>query len=395
MRVQLMPVASAGKPKRRKAAFGLGRHLIMPGVLTTAVMLPGIQDAFADTVPERGYLAFKYLDYQDRQPDLERISVHAPSVMLMMPIAGEWSVEGVLTSDTVSGASPSYHSEASSAARMHDVRRGRDFRVTRYFPRGSLTIGTSLSDESDYASRAYSLTGAVSSEDKNTTLHMGVGMTRDRINPSNQVVADERKSINDFMIGVTQVLGTHDIAQLNLTHSRGRGYFSDPYKYFDNRPRHKNQTAMLARWNHHFDATDGSSRLGYRYFSDSFGIRAHTLTAEYVQPLPGGWTLTPLARLYSQSAANFYLNPVNPPDPTLPDNFQPGETIFSLDQRLSAFGARSFGMKIVNQVNRDWLIDVKYEHYRQKSEWCFNAKGSPGIAPFTARIIQVGITHFF
>ena len=395
MRLQLKKGSPVRVAKSRHKVFSFGRQVATPGVMATAMLLSGVQLAHADTAPERALIAYKYLDYKDWQPGLDRISVHAPSVMLMTPITGEWAVEGVLTSDSVSGASPAYHSEPSSFASMHDVRRGRDLHVTRYFSRGSLTFGGSFSNESDYASHAYSVSGSISSEDKNTTLNLGASITRDRIYPSNQIVENEHKTISEVMFGITQVLSIRDIAQFNFTHVDGRGYYSDPYKYFDNRPREKRQDTALLRWNHYFDATDGSTRLGYRYYTDSFGIRAHTLTAEYVQPLPGGWNVTPLARLYSQSAARFYLDPVNPPDPTLPDGFVPGQTIFSLDQRLSAFGARSYGLKLANQFHRDWLVDIKYERYEQRSDWRIDGRGSPGLAPLNAQIVQVGITHFF
>lgn len=381
------------KTQKRRQKFQ--PRIITPGILGLTLGLYGVSPAQADTAPERGLVAFKYLSYDDKQPGLDRISVRAPSWMVMMPIAGEWSVEALTTTDTVSGASPAYHSEKTSAVHMKDVRRGQDLRLTRYFPQGSLSLAGSHSKESDYESRALSISGSLSTEDKNTTLNLGMGMTRDKINPGNLVVVDEKKSINDFMIGLTQVMGTHDIAQLNLTYARGTGYFSDPYKSYDNRPDRKRQTAILGRWNHHFDATEGTSRLSYRYYDDSFGIHSHTVTAEYVQPLAGNWTITPLARIYSQNAARFYVDPNDAPNPTEPDNYNPGVTIISEDQRLSAFGAASLGFKVSNRIHRDLLIDFKYEYYEQRSQWNFNSKGSPGIDPLRANIMQLGVTYFF
>lgn len=354
-----------------------------------------ITPAQADTAPERAMIGFKYLDYQDRQPGLERISVRAPATLLVLPINEDWSISGTYTVDTVSGASPRYHSEVSSASRMHDVRKASDMSVTRYFPTASVRLGTALSRESDYVSKVVSLNGSISSEDKNTTLNAGISATRDQINPSNEIVVDEKKSVIDLMLGITQVVSMHDIVQLNLTHSAGQGYYSDPYKFFDNRPRNKTINALLLRWNHHIDRTDGTSRLGYRYYTDSFGIKSHTLTAEYVQPLQDAWTITPQLRLYTQTAANFYYGTVNPPDPTIPDGFQPGVTLLSEDQRLAAFGGRSIGIKLAKWFTADLLVDIKYEHYQQKSDWCMNGQGSSGIAPFSASIAQLGLSYFF
>lgn len=364
-------------------------------LLASALLLSLTRIALADLAPERASISFKYLDYQDRQPEAKRISVTAPALALELPINEEWSFGTSAVVDTVSGASPRYHSEPSSLTRMHDKRTANEVRLTRYFPRGSVTVGHAYSSESDYVSRVESLNASLSSEDKNSTLHFGIAASSDRINPTNLVVQNERKEVYDLLLGLTQVISPTDIAQINLTQSNGRGYYSDPYKFFDNRPRNKRSNALLLRWNHHFAASEATSRLSYRYYSDSFGIRSHTLSGEYVQPFGDGWTLTPLARVYSQTAASFFLGPTNAPDPSIPDNFQPGVTLLSEDQRLAAFGGLSLGVKLAKFISKDWLVDVKYEHYRQRSEWAFNASGTPGIAPFKAQILQFGLTYYF
>lgn len=368
-------------------------------ILAAALALPGVYHAaHAETAPERGSVSLKYLHYEDSQPGLDRISVRSPSVSVMAPVAGVWSVEGSLTSDDVSGASPRYHTAISGASKMEDTRTAGDVRVTRYFPTGSLAVGAAFSTEHDYVSRALSVTGSVSTDDKNRTWTFGIGYARDAINPVNLAVRGERRNTVDLLAGVTQVLTPQDIAQINLGYARGTGYFSDPYKYLDNRPRERNQTSLTLRWNHHFAGTEGTGRFSYRYYRDTFQIVSHTFGAEYVQPLPQGWTVTPSARLYSQSAASFYFDPVYDADLGAP--FPPGFVFgsgrpLSADQRLSAFGARTLGIKVEKQITRDTLVDVKFESYRQSSGLRLFGSGSPGLADFSARIIQMGFTKLW
>lgn len=367
-------------------------------ILAAALTLPTAQVAHADLAPERASVSYKYLDYQDSQPGSDRIGVMANSVKVVAPIAGVWSVEAGLTSDTVSGASPYYYSQALTS--MHDKRTSRQIQLTRYFSRGSLTVGGSYSSESDYFSQGYSVTGNISTEDKNTTFALGLATSDDRINAPKAPtpVINDTKKTTDVMFGITQVLTVHDLAQLNVSYSDGNGDYSDPYKQFDNRPRHKSQTAVLTRWNHYFPQYDGTGHFSYRYYSDSFGIKAHTLGVEYVQPLPRGWTVTPEIRLYSQTAASFYVDPSGQTGPTYPPDYSPFSTstaIISEDQRLSAYGAITYGIKVVNQLDQDWLLDVKFEHYEQQSKWNFMGSDSPGLAPLRARILQLGITRFF
>ena len=386
---------TAGNTKISKQAFG-------NSILAAALTLPTVHVAYADLAPERGSISYKHLDYLDSQPGADRIGVKANAVQLIAPISSEWSVEAGATSDTVSGASPAYYSQ--QLTEMHDKRTSRQLQLTRYFSRGSLTVGGSYSSESDYFSQGYSVSGSVSTEDKNTTFSFGLGSSDDRINAPKGVapVINDYKKTTDVMFGITQVMSIHDIAQLNISYSDGYGDYSDPYKLFDNRPRNKSQTAVLTRWNHYFPQYDGTGHFSYRYYTDSFGIKAHTLGAEYVQPLSSGWTVTPEVRLYSQTAAKFYVDPTSPTGPTYPTGYSPFSspsfpvtTIVSEDQRLSAFGAITYGVKIVKQLNQDWLVDVKFQQYEQQSKWSFTGSGSPGLAPLRARVWQFGITRYF
>jgi hypothetical protein len=357
-------------------------------LLAAALLLPGVQ-AQAQTAPESGSISLRYLDYADRQPGLERIHVHSPSISVSAPIA---------TADDVSGASPRYHTAVSGASRMDDDRKAGDISLTRYFRRATLTGGAAYSTEHDDVSRALSLNGTLSSEDNNTTWAFGIAGSRDRIDPVNHVVANEHKRTISLLAGVTRVLTPRDIAQLTYTRSNGSGYYSDPYKLFDNRPRSRRENTLLLRWNHYLDSTGSTSRLSYRYYSDSFRIRAHTLSGEYVQPLGGGWTVVPEIRLYTQSAAYFYYDPVY--DARLGAPFPPGfsggqgpSSFSSPDQRLSGFGAVTLGLKAVRQIGRLWTLDFKVEAYEQRGSWRLFHKGSPGLAPLRARLFQIGVTR--
>ncbi|MES2296560.1 MAG: DUF3570 domain-containing protein [Pseudomonadota bacterium] len=362
-------------------------------ILLAALALPGL--AAADNAPENGSISVKYLDYKDSQSTLDRISVHSPSVELLVPIAGVWSLRAALVSDAISGASPRYHTAVSGASHFDERRSAVDATVTRYFARASVSVSAGRSGENDYLSRFLSSQASFSSADNNRSWLVGAGVSNDHINPVNLLVTDEAKHSTDLMAGLTEVLGTHDLGQAVLTHTRGRGYFSNPYKYVDNRPREHDQDTLLLRWNHHIDATGASNRLSYRYFSDSWDVHAHTLQEEYAQPLAGGWTVTPSLRLYTQSAASFYFDPVY--DSRLRAPFPPGYifgsgAILSADQRLSAFGALTVGLKLEKRIGKDLTLDLKWESYEQRSHWRQFGSGSPGLEGFSARSITLGLT---
>ncbi|MES1163940.1 MAG: DUF3570 domain-containing protein, partial [Rhizobacter sp.] len=254
-------------------------------IIAAALALPGVV-AHADSAPEHGEVAVKYLQYKDSQPGLDRIKVTAPSVYVLAPLSPQWAVEGSLVSDSVSGATPRYHTAISGATpRMTDERHAGDVKITRYEERSSYSVGVSKSKEHDYDSSAVSFGASFSSDDNNRTWNVGVGFASDKIGSTNDPALAERKRTTEIMFGVTQALTSTDIVQLNLTYNIGRGFYSDPYKEPDIRPRQRDQGILLTRWNHHVVDLGATLRTSYRFYHDTFGINAHTLAAEWVQPV--------------------------------------------------------------------------------------------------------------
>ncbi|MBN1928615.1 MAG: DUF3570 domain-containing protein [Chlorobiaceae bacterium] len=391
---------------------GNGKSRTVGALLASAAMLlPPVRSACADAPPEQAVVSVRYLNYHDSQKgdtdatagmSRDRIDVQALSLYGMAPIAGKWSIAATFTEDSVSGASPAYHGAGFPADSMSgasaEIRYAGDLSVTRYFSRGTLSAGASYSEESDYISRGCSLNGTWSTESRNTTLSFGTAYSSDTLFLNNPAVVASKKSdtpgrkrVLSGLLGVTQVLSQNDIMQLTVTYAHGEGYYSDPYKDPDERPGKRRMFTFMTRWNHHFDGPDGTARLSYRYYGDSFGIVAHTFGAEYVQPLPNGWEVTPMVRFYSQSAADFYVPTGDDPQarPSVPAEAEH----YSADQRLSSFGAFSYGVRVARELGRSWTADVQYESYRQRSSWCISGDGDPGIPSFTFRSVQLGVTR--
>ena len=379
-------------PRHGKAGAIIAAALSLPGVITPAT-------ALADTAPEHGEIAIKYLQDQDSQPDLSRIKVRAPSIYVMVPLSPTWSVEGSLVSDTVSGATPRYHTAVSGATRkMSDKRIAEDVKVTRYEERSSYSLSLSHSGENDYQSNAGGLSASFSSDDNNRTWNVGFGYAADRIGSTNDPTLHQRKNTVEFMVGVTQAWTANDLVQVNLTLNHGHGYYSDPYKEPDIRPDKRTQSILLTRWNHHFSDMSSTLKSSYRYYHDNFGINAHTVGAQWVQSVGDRWTVTPELRYYTQGAASFYYDPVYDPvvgAPYPPGYFTNPPQFISPDQRLSAFGAITAGLKVALKLSADWTVDVKAERYEQRGSWRLGGQGSPGLEPFRATFIQFGVSTRF
>ena len=359
-------------------------------LLIAACALPGmIPVAHAETIPDFGTISAKLLSYHQTQPNADgsnKASVTAPSIYISKPIAGEWLIDGSITHDNVSGASPRYHTTA--ASRMSDKRLAADIKVKKYIGKDTVAVGLAYSNEHDYQSTAVSVSGTRTSEDSNTTWSGGIGYNQDKINPTNLLVVNEKKRGLEFQVGVTQVLTPLDIAQLSATYTEGVGYYSDPYKTFDNRPRNRTTNVLLARWNHHFKEQGATSRLQYRFYNDSFGVQAHTFGLEVVKTLPGGWTITPGIRYSTQSKADFYYDPPFP-------NGRTADGYYSADQRLANMGSVTVGLKVSKQIDAESTIDFKLESYVQRTGLYLGSNKSTGLDPLKATMIQVGYSRKF
>jgi hypothetical protein len=375
------------------------------GVLAATLLLPGLAAVTAvraEEPPEQGVIAFKYGAYRDRQSGWDRIKVASPQLYVLTPFANVWSIEGSVVSDSVSGATPRMHTSRTGATpAMSDHRSAEDVKVTRYFHRAAISLGTAYSGENDYVSHAQSLEARWSSEDNNRTLLFGFGHSGDRIDNTGSeggTVRDQHRQTREWMMGLTQVLTANDIVQGQLTRSLGRGFYSDPYKDFDERPDSRRSTTTLLRWNHYIGPHDATLRTSWRYYTDSFGIHAHTLSSEWAQPF-GAWTVTPGVRYHVQSAAWFYFDPVA-------DTKGVADTLATLirfsgitgyhsaDQRLAAFGAVTLSLKVAYEFAGGTALDVKLETYRQSSQ-LKPGGGSPYLDPFRASFVQFGVSHKF
>jgi len=357
----------------------------------------------AEAAPTTNKISIKTLSYQDYQPGIDRIDVDAKAIDFLMPIKGEWSIAGNVVHDAISGASPKYHT--SGITPMVDTRNAYTASVTRYFSQDSFTAGMSYSKEHDYLSRNYSLQNSLSTADQNTTLITGVSYSADEIMPNSIFLRElKHKRSLDLVIGLTQVVSQTDLAQVTLRHSSGRGYFADQYKLYDLRPDERRADTLLLRWNHYFTGNDSTLHASYRYYQDNFGIKAHTLEFEYVYNLPDNWQLSPVLRYYTQTRADFYFDPVaNDPYADADTVGAPISVVYnryldgvpaSMDQRLSAFGALTYGIKLQKTFAKTWTVDAKFEQYDQKGIWALGP-GSPGLADFYARSLLFGISHSF
>ena len=376
----------------RRAKNSTATQSVSQSLMAAALALPGLvtsATANAATAPEEASISYKHLYYQDYQRSGKRMTINADYLRFEIPVKNAIGIEGSLVADSISGASPQFHSTLSGASGrgITEYRRGADAKVTGFFERGTAGIGASFSTEKDWESKTLSVDGRISSANNNTTLAFGADYTRDEIGKEFEPDFQKRRDTAGVFIGVTQVLTPNDLVQSNITFNDGQGFFSDQYKDEDNRPEHRKQLAWLTRYAHYFSAADIALHTSYRYYRNDWGVRAHSVDLQLYKQFESGWMIRPNIRYYTQRAAEFYGDPPFPPSLV--------GTFFSADHRLSGFGAITLSLKISKELPKNFSLDAKWEWYQQRSDWRLGGNGSIGLEHMTARWGMIGISKKF
>ncbi|HXO21373.1 MAG TPA: DUF3570 domain-containing protein, partial [Thermoanaerobaculia bacterium] len=193
------------------------------------------------------------------------------------------------------------------------------------------TLGVHASREKDYQSLG--VNGKLSAEllQRLVTVTVGGGYNDDSVFPvggtpiglsdgnevSNRANA---KRVSTLLFGVSRILTRRWMMGLDGSRTFENGYLTEPYKVIslfnpfdgeptgdvltDNRPSTRTRSSALLSSVYHLphDIVYAS----YRYYWDTWGVRSNTLDLKYRYDLKDDWYLEPHARLYHQTAADFF-----------------------------------------------------------------------------------------
>ena len=350
---------------------------------------------------EIGEIGLTTLYYRER----DLIEVIEPVLWGKARIGEAWEVQASLAVDLVSGASPETVSniggspvQVMSGASIKDRRHLADFKVSRRMGEVTLGVSRSFSEEFDYRSHAHGMELRWDLNERNTTLAVGYGQAADQIGSSLDRTLDERRDTREYLLGVTQVLSRVAVVQSTLTATRGRGWYSDPYKQtrtfyrdgppgfmFDTRPASRDTLAWVSRYRRHFPGADGTLQAEYRYFSDDWDVRAHSIDVAWQQSFGERWALRPAIRYHTQDAARFYA--VEIPRP------QPAE--LSSDPRLAAFGGLSASVRGIRRLEGGMVVEATLGNVYNSRSLHAGGNGSPAYSTLRAWYGIVSVSYAF
>ena len=211
-------------------------------------------------------------------------------------------------------------------------------------------------------------------------------------------------------LGLSQVLSKNSLVALDLGYTRSTGYLSNPYKivyaynahntfidpnvyslldpfgtagaFLEIRPDERNLFNWHFGYNHYIEPLNAALHFNYHFAHDDWGINAHTLEADWVQPLGAGWTVTPRIRYYSQSAADFYTTGIFQIIDDASNVIQPFPKYYSSDQRLSGFGTLSGGVTVEKQFSKGVSLETGFEYYTHQGRLKIGGGGEQAFADY-------------
>ncbi len=373
---------------------------------TAALALPGIlQQAHSGRVEETYNADFQYGHYGESN---DRVDVDIFEGVLSAPIGRSLTASLNLVRDTITGASPRYNrrdeqgkiQQVLSGATLREQRDAISPTITYFFDQAALSLGGSFSREHDYTSRLVNTQLSVDLNKKLTTLNIGGSVAFDEIEPTGETFK-RSKTTQQYFLGFSQIIDKDTVIRSNITFGYRNGFLSDPYKRVlfensgirpDTRPENKFQWAWLAQYVHYFKQFNSAAlHADYRFYSDEWGVEAHTFEFSWHQPVADGWQIIPQFRYYSQNRADFY-------EPVFTGNSN--ATVFSSDYRLADFGAFSGGLKISKELTRiAGLSQIKFqagfEYYDRQSAYQLGGDKSGSFDDFNYYLVTASFNLKF
>ncbi len=240
----------------------------------------------------------------------------------------------VQTTTTPSGnviTTPPPPPDQTPLTKFKDTRVALDANWMKPFGRFATTLGGHFSSEKDYRSIGGNAKLSIDVMRRLATITVGGGFNHDKVDPVGGTpvgLSDGRtlltsdpdtKEVASGLIGISRVLTRRWLVGVAATRARERGYLTESYKILslldrtsgltvgqvtDKRPSTRLRSDIQANSVYHLSRD--VLYTSYRYYSDDWSVRSHTLDAKYRHELVGEAYLEPHLRCYTQTAASFY-----------------------------------------------------------------------------------------
>jgi len=320
------------------------------------------------------------------------VTADGPALLVRKSLADKVSLSGSYYVDAVSNASIDV---VTTASPFKEKRTSYDLGVDYAYRDALMSLGVYRSKEPDYEADSFSIDVAQEVYGNMTTIALGYTRGVDKVLKAGEPTFADTAKHWQYRLGVTQVLTPRMLASANLEVVSDDGYLGNPYRTArvfgatvpERHPRTRTSRALKFRLIG--DLGDrNAARAEYRYFWDTWDIKAHTLEAGYSRYVGTDWLADGFARFYSQSQALFYS-----------DNATSETLYVSRNRQLSDFRSFALGGKLSYTARRvpgqyELKIVGSFERIRfNYSNFTDVRNGKP--YDFDANLLQLYVTATF
>lgn len=387
-----------------RISFGAASWLAL--LLVATAWLPGASQA--GTLPE------DRADLLYHRYEGGGVTIQGPSVLVRKTMAEKYSVSANYYVDMISSASIDVR--VSGASRYSEQRD--QYSLGFDYLRGKTTysLGYTDSSENDYQAGTFSFNIAQDLFGDLTTLSMGFSKGSDTVRKRNDPGFEGEIDRWSYRVGLSQILTKRLMMGANLEVITDEGYLNNPYRsfrYLDPedptrssyrlateiypRTRTSNAISVSARY---FLPYRAALHGSYRFFTDTWGIGAHTIEVGYVHPWRSSpWTFEASLRFYRQNHADFYADLFETRD------FQ---NFMGRDKELSTFTNKSIhvgasyafakdGWRFIKRGTVNLFYDrmmFDYDDFRDASDRS-RVAGTEPLYSFGANVFQCFVSIWF
>jgi hypothetical protein len=347
------------------------------------------------------------------------MDITGESMLVQKKITEDLAVEADYFIDKVSGASVDVLSNASV---IKDERHQKTVNVQYIHDKTTYVLGFTNSTERDYISNTPHFSLSQDMFGDLTTITLGFSSSRNAIGENigsaevPNVVWVGNSQSHSYSLGLSQIITKNLIGGLTLDVISDAGYLANPYRFIrfidptnpkgyslgdQIYPDTRTSTAVEGRAKYYLPYRAAAS-ASYRYFRDTWGIKANTLEFDYTQPIKNIWILEGRLRFYEQGHASFYSD-------LFP--FAGSQNFMARDKELAASKNTTIGAKATYAFLPDgWKlfkrgtatldvsrIQIKYSDFRDIKHYGVPAytAGDEPFYQFDAMIYQLYISMFF
>jgi len=267
------------------------------------------------------------------------VTAIGPALLIRKSIAGKVSLGASYYLDAVSNASIDV---VTTASKYRETRHEYGLFADYAYRDFNVSLGATTSREPDYTATAGSIDIAQEMFGGLTTVSLGFTRSADDVKKKDSPEFSDEAKHWRYRVGVTQILTPRWIASANVEVLADSGFLGSPYRVArvfgaavpERTPRTRSSRALKMRVIGDLGSRD-SMQADYRYFYDTWGIRAHTAGLGYSRYFGGAWLAEGFVRYYTQDRASFYS-----------DNAETETTFISRNRQLSSYSNAGVGARV-------------------------------------------------